>query len=182
MTTPTHVEIEGIELARVASELKASEVDVEKSVSRAMGRTARTLRKRARMGLKSELELRNAKVIRRRLKSHKFKRSKSGDFQLWFGANDIPVSNFKGRPRRARKGASFRGVNFPGGFIRMGAAGRRTILERVGASRTKLTEAKLPVQDSINVFVEDEIWNQALDIFWHYFRNDLRARTIYGVG
>ncbi|MDA3922756.1 MAG: hypothetical protein PF501_19070 [Salinisphaera sp.] len=182
MSTPVYVEIEGIELAQVASELRASEVDVEKAVGRAMSRTARTLRARAARGLKTELELRNQKLIRRRLKSARLKRSKDGAFRLWFGANDIPVSAFKGRPRQTNTGASFRGVKFPGGFVRRGASGKRTILMRVGHSRRKLTEAKMPVQDQMNVFVQDEIWDQALDIFWLNFKRDLRARTIYGVG
>lgn len=182
MSTPVYVEIDGIELAGVAKELQASELDVRKAVNRAMARTARTLRTRARRGLKDKLQLRNQKVIRRRLRTAKFKRTKQGDFQLWFGANDLPISAFKGRPRKTASGASFRGVDFPGGFIRRGASGKRTILKRVGPNAYPVTEAKLPVSDDIQVYVEDEIWDQALDIFWHNFRQDLRARTIYGVG
>lgn len=178
-----YFDIDADDLKAVADELGASQQQIQKAFNRALNRTAGTLRKMSSKGLQGELQLRNAKAIRKRLKTIKLKRGKGMDeVRLWFGSNDLAISAFKGSPKKTRTGASFRGHDFPGAFVAKGRSGKRTILKRVGSERLPVTEQTLPVKDQMDVFVEDEIFAAVPEIFFKHFRADLRARTIYGVG
>ena len=176
-------DIDADDLMRIAREMGASEAQVRKAFNRALTRTAATLRRRASRELKQELALRNAAALRRRLKTIRLKGNKRlNSIALWFGANDMPVSAFKGRAKKTASGAAFRGVEFPGGFVAKGRAGRNTIFRRVRSSRLPIAEAQLPVRDKMEVFVEDEIFPDLDEIFFKHFTSDLRARVNFNVG
>lgn len=164
-------------------ELGATEKQVGQAYSRALQRTAATLRRMSSTGLRTELGLRNAKALRKRLRTIKLRRGRNLQaVTLWYGTNDLPVSAFKGTPKKTRTGASFRGVEFPGAFIAKGKDGKRSIFRRRGRDRLPIVEQTMPVKDEIDVFLEDEIFDQVGDIFFRHFASDLRARAIYGVG
>jgi hypothetical protein len=177
-------DIDGDDLERIAHELGASEKQIKMAFNRALSRTAAALRRLSSTGLQSELELRTAAQIRKRIKQIRLRRSPSGlgSIRLWYGANDLPVSAFKGRPQASAGGASFRGVQYDGGFVQKNKAGRQTIFRRVGDKRLPIAEQTVPVKDQIDVFLEDRVFDQLDQIFFKNFRADLRARTIYGVG
>ena len=59
------------QLDKIAAEYAATPKQVDLSRSRALKRTAATLRRLASTGLQTELGLRNAKALRRRLKEYK---------------------------------------------------------------------------------------------------------------
>lgn len=176
-------DIDTDEVQKVADDLGSNTRQVNQAFSRALKRTAGTLRRRGAKELKTGLGLRNAKLLRRRLKEIKLRRKgKSQEIKLWYGTNDFPVSAFKGKPRKTVTGASFRDTDFRGGFIAKNTAGNRTILMRKGKAARPLTEAKLPVADLVSNILEDDIFPDVEDVFFHHFRKDLRARTVFGVG
>ncbi|MGM0825693.1 MAG: phage tail protein [Pseudomonadota bacterium] len=182
-------DIEAGDLERIAEELGAMPKEIRASYNRALTRTASTLRKQSSKGLQSELGLRRAAAIRRRLKSIRVKGSSGSDYKrmaavrLWYGLNDLAVSEFKGRVSESAGGAGFQGDrhhDFPGAFIaKPKGAKRRTILRRKGKQRLPIREEQLPIKDQADVFVEDKIFVNLEAIFWRHFRSDLERRVNY---
>ncbi|MBP0047654.1 phage tail protein [Marinobacterium sp. AK62] len=171
------------QIVDLQDELGATEQQIQQAYSRAINRTAGTLRKMSNKGLKDELELRNTKELRKRLRTIRIRKGKLLDaVTLWYGTNDMKVSAFKGSPKASRGGASFRGTEFPGAFIAKGKGGPRTIFKRKGQERLPIIEQTLPVKDQMDVYLEDEIFTELESIFFKHFTADLRARVIYGVG
>lgn len=179
-------DIEADDLQRIAAELGAMPKEVRASYNRALTRTAATLRKLSSKGLQSKLGLARAAAVRRRLKTLRIKRQGGdmGSVRLWYGLNDLPVSEFKGRVTSTGTGASYSG---PGGNHSFGRAWvgssrfarKRTIMQRVRESRYPVREAQLPIKDQADVFVEDEVFVKLNDIFWRHFSNDLERRVTY---
>lgn len=176
-------DVDDVEVKQLITELGATEKQVSLAFNRALRRTAGTLRKESQKGLKGLLQLRNAKAIRRRLKTLKLKRKKGAfEIKLWFGTNDLAVSAFKGSPRKTAKGAAFRKEQIDGGFIGRARDGKKTIFKRVGKARMPITEAQLPISDEMETYLEDEIFVRIPALFSKYFSADLRARVNLGVG
>lgn len=183
-------DVDADELQRVIEELGAMPKEVNASYNRALTRTAATLRKLSSQGLQSELGLRRATAIRKRLKSVRVKGSKSGDYrkmasvQLWYGLNDIAVAEFQGRVSETSGGAGYSGPagnhSFPGAFVaKPRSSKRRTIMRRRGQGRLPIRQETLPIKDKADVFVEDEIFWKLEAIFWRHFRDDLTRRVAY---
>lgn len=181
-----HYDVNFGELLQVADELKASKKQVRFALSRAMRRTTASLRKQASKGLARELQLRSVTALRRRLKTISLRMNTSSDDQamgLWFGLNPLPVSAFKGRPRQTPTGATFKGEQFPGAFVaRSKVKGKQTIFKRKGNGRLPLIEQSVPIEDDAMVFIEDQVFDQVLDLFWKNFRRDLQARVKFNIG
>ncbi|QEP30305.1 phage tail protein [Pukyongiella litopenaei] len=167
-------------LEAVAREYAATPKQVELSQGRALKRTAGTLRRLSSKGLKSELGLRNATALRRRIKDYRV--GKGGNaLKLWYGANDLPVSAFKGRPQPVTGGVKFGSTMIHGAFFaRLG--GRRLVMQRHGSKRWQIGEATLPVADRMMIYLEDEVFVDIDSIYFKHFLAEVRARTILGVG
>lgn len=177
------IEFDEGELHRIADEFDASKKDLRAAYSRALRRTAQTMKTRARKGLRTKLHLRPAAELRRRLQGFRFKRTADmGTVRMWFGLNDLRVSAFKGRAFRTASGASFAGQVFEGGFISKNAKGRPTVKHRAGSRAYPVKEARMPIDDEAQQYIEDEVFDDVEELFFHYFRAEVRARTIYGVG
>lgn len=174
-------DVDTSDIARLVADLQASEKQVRLSINRALRRTAGTLRVRASKGLQSELQLRLAGALRKRLREIKLRaKGNASEIGLWFGMNDLPVSAFKGSPKEYAGGATFRSVEFPGAFVANGKGGKRTIYKRVGSGRLPIAEQTMPIKDQADVFVEDVIFPDVVEIFMKNFTADLRARTMFG--
>jgi hypothetical protein len=182
-------EIDVEEIKALQAQLGATEELVGKATSRALKRTAATIRKQSSMQLRPLLGLRNAKVLRKRLREVKTGRGARGsreDIRVWLGMNDMPVSAFKGQPRKTGTGAAIKGHDFADAFIGKkkegDGVGRRTIFKRAGEKHLPVREQSLPVANQMMGFVEDQILPDVGEIFMKHFRADLRARVIHGVG
>ena len=182
------VDAEGLQ--RIAEELGAMPKEINAAYNRALTRTAATLRKLSSQGLQSELGLRRAAAVRRRLKTIRVKGSKTGDYRrmaevrLWYGLNDLPVSEFKGRVSESASGARYSGPAgneaFAGAFVaNPRGSKRRTIMRRRGRKRLPIQQETLPIKDRADVYVEDEIFVHLESIFWRHFRDDLERRVAY---
>jgi hypothetical protein len=178
-------EIDTDSLERVGGELGATARQVGLALARALTRTAATLRRKSERGLRTELELRALKFLRLRLKSLRMKRTRGwqgGDVSIWYGLNPMPVGEFKGKPMRNDAGASFRGTQFPGGFVGRNKRRQPTVFKRRGGGRLPIEEQTLEVQDRMQVFLEDRIFQDVENIFWEHFKKDLAARVKYKLG
>ena len=180
-------DIDARQIEGLIEELGATDRQAKFALGRALRRTAATLRRQSERGLKSELDIKRTAYLRRRLKSLQFRSSSLSGTKLWYGLDDMPVSALRGRIKAGKggTGASFAGKagseTFDGAFIVKGKRGR-TIMRRKGKSRLPIVEARLPVQDDMNIYVEDVIFPQVNDIFWSHFERDMRARAAHGVG
>lgn len=171
------------ELKRIADEFEASERDLKFAYSRALRRTAQTMKTLARKGLRTELQLRTAAELRRRLQGFRFKRGKGlGEVKMWFGLNDMRVSAFKGRAARTGAGASFADHDFPGAFIARNSKGRPTVMRRATQKAYPIREERMPIEDKAQIFIEDEVFDEIEEVFFKNFRAEVRARTLYNVG
>lgn len=182
-----YFDIDASQIRGLIDELGVTEKQAKFSLSRALGRTASTLRRMSERGLKSELDIKKMAYIRRRLKSIGFRSSSFSGTKLWYGFNDMPVSALRGRVQKTGQGAGFSGKagskDFKGGFLAKSRRGYgKTIFVRKGAARLPIEEAEMPVKDRMDVFVEDKIFTEVEEIFWKHFERDMKARARFGVG
>jgi len=177
-----HFDIDMRQLVQAGQEFNATPKQVRLALSRALGRTANSLRVLSSRGLASELDLKRVAALRKRLKAIKL-RATAGGVSLWYGLNDMPVSWFKGTPKESSAGATFRGREFPGAFVAKSNYTRgRTVFKRTGKARLHIEEQLLPIEDKAKVFIEDEIFDRLESIFWPVFLRDLKARVKYNLG
>lgn len=175
-------------LLDLVDELGATEMQAKFALSRALRRTAATLRRLSERGFKSELDLRKVAYIRKRLKSIKFRQASFEGAGIWYGLNDLPVSMMRGSIKENKpSGASFSGkvgnYSFKNGFVAKGQNGRgRSIYYRETKARLPIEEARAPIKDKLDVYIEDQIFDKIDDIFWKFFEQDLTARVKFGVG
>lgn len=165
----------------IADEFAATPKQVDMAYGRAMKRTAGTLRRIATSGLKTELGLRNTQALRRRIKEYRIGGRRGRGVRLWFGANDLPLSAFKGRAQKTASGVKFGDTTIHGAFLAK-RGGKRGVFRRVGSSAFPITEVLMPVADRIMVFIEDNVFVDLEAIFFKNFAAEIRARTIFGVG
>lgn len=180
-----HFDLDWRELLAVGEELQATDKQVMFALSRAMRRTESTLRRLSSKGLTKVLQLRSASILRKRLKSIRMRMSSSREqgMGLWYGLNDLPVSSFKGRPKETDGGAAFRDTEYAGAFVaRSKAKGKQTIFKRARGARLPIAEQLHTIEDKAVAFIEDEVFEQVLDIFWQHFRRDLAARVKFRLG
>ncbi|MBL4929334.1 phage tail protein [Fuscibacter oryzae] len=182
------IDIEAAEIRALARELDATPSQIGKAVTRALSRTAGTLRRMARPVLTKGLDLRRSNALRKRLKELRVGRKgyvqnsvgRTGEIQaiaLWFGLNDMPASWFKGRPSQTTSGVEFRGHQFPGAFLARMKNGKVGIYKRSAKGRFPIREQTVPISDEAQTILEDEIFAHAAEIFMHHFAVDLRARV-----
>lgn len=178
-------EINTDELKKVEAELGATARQTQLALKRALDRTAGTLRRLAAEGLKSELEVARMGVIRKRLKSMKFK---GGGGELWVGLNPVPASVFRGSMVDTKThGSNFSGkvgnATFAQGFVRKSKrrAGK-AIFVRHSADRYPVGEAKIDIQSKAERFIEAKLMEQVGDIFWKHFLHEMKVRTTLGIG
>lgn len=182
-----HFDLDWRELWQIGDEFQATDKQVNFALGRAMRRTEATLRRMSSKGLTKVLQLRAAGTLRKRLKSIRMRMSsptaREQGMGLWYGLNDLPVSSFKGRPRETKDGATFRGEEYEGAFVgRSKVKGKQTIFKRVREARLPVAEQLHPIEEKAILFIEDEVFDQVLDIFWQHFRRDLRARVKFKLG
>jgi len=178
-------EIDTDQLHALIDELGLTERQAKFALSRALRRTATTLRVMSERGLKSELDVRKLTYLRRRLRFSRMNRGNFEGARLWFGTGDMPISALRGRIAETGDGAAFSGKagsqSYAGGFVakskRGWTANRKTIFARKGGKRLPIAEAQLPVQDTMDVFIEDQVFDQVDRIFWNHFERDMMARA-----
>lgn len=179
-------DIDWDEVKRINDEFgnSISEKKISLSLNRAMRRTEASLRRLTLKELPNILGLRAASALRKRIKTIKGSvRENSSVIAMWFGLNDLPVSSFKGRPKKTADGAEFNGMSYSGAFLgRSQFKNKRTIFKRVGKDRLPVSEQLYPISEEAILFIDDDLFDRVLDIFWNHFERDLKARIKYDIG
>lgn len=140
------------------------------------------MRRMSARGLPRILQLRTMQHMRTRLKSIRVQKTKGEGVGLWYGLNPIPVSSFKGRAKNTSTGASFNDQEYAGAFVgKSHVKNKRTIFKRVKSTRLPVAEQNREIHDDAIVWIEDEVFSEAMDIFWQHFRRDLAARIKYKI-
>ncbi|MFM2476364.1 phage tail protein [Celerinatantimonas sp. MCCC 1A17872] len=181
--------IDADELEAIRQSLDATTTDMIKAYNRALNRTAITLKSMSAKLLKDELQVRKLKTLRQRLKSFKAKGEGKdlGSLRLWYGLNDLPVSRLKGRVKRQGTKKHPKGASFIPAASRLGTQhwdqgfvarlhGPRSVYQRTGRRRFPVKEEQVPVNDAMQIKIEDEIFEQLPTIFLHHYTTDLRGR------
>jgi hypothetical protein len=169
-------DIDGSALEALANEYAATPRQMEMAQGRAAKRTAATIRRLASTGLRTELGLRNATALRRRLKE--FKVGRSGKvLKVWIGANDLPISAFKGRLQKVPGGIRLGSTTIHGAFF-MRVGGKRRVYQRIDGQRDRISEVSMPVADRMMVYLEDEVFTDVGSIFMRHLVSEVRARTM----
>ncbi|AWX93109.1 hypothetical protein DPM13_07965 [Paracoccus mutanolyticus] len=174
------IDLDLSEVRRVMAELENTKEEIGAATTKALRRTASALRVMASKRLTSELQIRKAMELRKRMKDMKLRVKSDGSavMGMWFGLNDMGVSKFKGRIRKTPAGASFRGVEYPGTFVAKMAEDRLlSIYKRRGRDRFPVVEQTLPIKDQADVIIEDEIFPEATRIFMKNLLHELRYRA-----
>lgn len=200
------VDIDVNAIWRIAENIGATQKQFRAAYSRALRRTAATLRKKAMADLKDGLAPRSMNLVRRRLLSFRLDRgSQLDNFRLWFGLNAIKVKDLKGRisgrvrphhnrrdkstgryikARRqtqdagfAPKGNLLASQTFTNGEVaRSRRDNRRTVVIRDPDTR-RTREAEVDIYEPMLNYVEDNAFAKAMDIFMHHFESDIRGRV-----
>lgn len=201
---PVDIDVKAI--WRIAENIGATQKQFRAAYSRALRRTAATLRKKAMADLKDGLAPRSMNLVRRRLLSFRLDRgSQLDNFRLWFGLNAIKVKDLKGRisgrvrPHhnrrdkstgryiKARRQAQDAGFAPKGNLLasqtstngevaRSRRDNRRTVVIRDPDTR-RTREAEVDIYEPMLNYVEDNAFAEAMDIFMHHFESDIRGRV-----
>jgi hypothetical protein len=169
-------DIDGSALEALANEYSASQRQMDMAQGRAAKRTAGTVRRMASQGLRTELGLRNATALRRRIKEFKVG-SRGKALKVWFGANDLPISAFKGRLQKVPGGIRLGSTTIHGAFF-MRVGGKRRVYQRIDGQRDRISEVSMPVADRMMVYLEDEVFTDVGSIFMRHLVSEVRARTM----
>jgi hypothetical protein len=167
-------DIDGSALEALANQFGASQRQMDMAQGRAAKRTAGTVRRMASQGLRTELGLRNATALRRRIKEFKVG-SRGNSLKVWFGVNDLPISAFKGRLQKVPGGIRLGSTTIHGAFF-MRVGGKRRVYERI--DRDRISEVSMPVADRMMVYLEDEVFVDVGSIFMRNLVSEVRARTM----
>ncbi|WP_347289881.1 hypothetical protein [Kluyvera georgiana] len=200
------VDIDVNAIWRIADQIGATQKQFRAAYTRALSRTAATLRKKAMADLKDGLAPRSMNLVRRRLLSFRLDRgSQLDNFRLWFGLNAIKVKDLKGRisgrirPRHSRRdkstgryikanrqtqeaGFAPKGNLLPSQTFTNGEVARsrrdkqRTVVIRDPQTR-RTREAEVDIYEPMLNYVEDNAFAEAMDIFMHHFESDIRGRV-----
>lgn len=201
---PVDIDVKAI--WRIAENIGATQKQFRAAYSRALRRTAATLRKKALADLKDGLAPRSLNMVRRRLLSFRLDRgSQLDNFRLWFGLNAIKLKDLKGRisgrvrphhSRRdkttgryikARRRADAAGFAPKGNLLaartyqngevaRSRRDNRRTVVIRDPETR-RTREAEVDIYEPMLNYIEDNAFADAMEIFMHHFQSDIRGRV-----
>ncbi|WP_281629182.1 hypothetical protein [Vibrio sp. St2] len=173
----------------------ATEAQMRAAYNRAISRTSVTLKKLTAKKYKDALQVKNAKLIRKRLQQFRIKspskQRKLDELKLWFGLNDMPVGHLKGRVQRvgtkkSPQGATFtpRGAakaqRYKEGFVAK-RYGRRSIFTRTTKKSYPVKEARVSISDELSEVIEDDIFSQVPEIFLHHYEADIKGRVRMGL-
>ncbi|HHB1424460.1 TPA: hypothetical protein ACOQZT_000404 [Serratia odorifera] len=192
-------------LREIAIAARANHTQYMRAYSRALNRTAATMRKRAMADIKSGLAPRSLAMVRKRLLSFRLSRGATLDEgKLWFGLNAIKVKDLKGRirgrirphhdrrdsktgrytaSRRKRtdvgfepNGSMLQAKNFTNGEVARNRQGRRTLVIRDPTTR-RTREAEIDIYEPMMNYIEDNAFSDVAAIFFHHFETDLKGRV-----
>lgn len=186
-----HIDVDVDELKAIQQQLGATEAQLRASYNRALSRTAVTIRALTNRLIRDHMQVKSMKTIRKRIQQFRLRSpSKQRDLdelRLWFGLNDVPVGYLRGRIVGGQSsGATFQPRGklakqyYDRGFVAQ-RYGRKSVFTRVSEGKFSIKEARVPVAESLQVTIEDEIFDLIPEIFLKHFQTDLKGRVKMGL-
>lgn len=179
-----NINLSGID--EIQEQLSATSAQVIKSCYRAINRTAVTLRTLAAKEIAGSIQARKIMDVRKRFKQSVTRSGNRYGLTMWFGLNDFPVSQLKGKLKRIGTKKRQRGAMFtrPNGEVIINnkafiarVYGKKSMFTRVSKERFPLKEETVAVDEILNKQIKDNIYSKANEIFMNHFKTDLRGRT-----
>jgi len=171
------LDLEAQGIRQAVLDLQATEAQVNRALNSTMGKMARWMRTKSVRGLSKELQVQQ-KIIRRRLKTFRMKRTADGaSITVWYGLD--PIGMIYLGARQTQKGVTAGKHKVDGGFIRPGRNGARQVFKRRGGARLPLDKQRLDIQDKANTYLEDNVIGDT-DFeaqFYKTFEHELAWRT-----
>ena len=191
------------ELRAIQAALGATEGQFIGAYNKALKQTANRLAKESAALTMRVIGAKDRTILQRRVRPHltkMTKENKDGGGKIWFGLNDVPVSQLKGRMQAPRKvarkrddkgrlvktkrgarGATFTpkssslsSISFPDSFVGV-IKKKKTIWVR-GQGRS-VSEAAIPIYDAMISAIGKGIFPQAGEMLLDYFSKDIRGRV-----
>ena len=172
-----NLEIDAAGLERLARDLQATERQAERALRSTLGKMASWLRVRSVRGLSKHLQVQQ-KILRRRLKSFRVKKTADGsEVTVWYGLDPIALIYMGARETRA--GVTAGKHRRPGAFIARGRSGNRQVFKRKGEGRLPIEKQTLDVQDKAQDYIEDNLLGAAEfeAQFYRTFEHELQWQT-----
>lgn len=151
------VEIDARDIERVVKELGATAQQVQRALNSTLRKMASWVKTRSVRGLSGELAIQQ-KVIRKRLRAIKFRRTSDGgaEVKLWYGLN--PISLIYLGAKQNAKGVRASGSRFvQSAFIPKNKRG--AVFKRVGKSRLPIEKQTAEIQTKAERFLDDGLLN-----------------------
>lgn len=169
------IEAQGIEQA--ITDLNATEGQVLQALRSTLTKMASWMRTRSVRGLSSHLQVQQ-KIIRRRLRTFRLKRSTDGaSVTVWYGLD--PISLIYLGARQTKQGVTAGKHTRPGAFIANGRNNNRQVFKRRGKDRLPLDKQRLDVNDKASTYLEDNVIGDVEfeSQFYKFFEHELKWRT-----
>lgn len=172
------LEIDAKSLERIATDLVATEAQAQKALNSALGKMAVWLRGRSVKELSPALQIQQ-KVLRRRLKTFRLRRSANGsEITVWYGLDPIALVYLQAKQNK--QGVRAYGGRFvKSAFIAKGRNDNRQVFKRRGAARLPLDKQVADIDDKANTYIEDRLLGTAEfeAQFYKIFEHELQWRT-----
>lgn len=155
-------------------DVAATEQQATRALNSTLRKIAAWLRTRALKGLSERARLQQ-RILRRRLKSAKFKASPDGSqITLWFGLNPVALV-YLGAKQTARGVSAQGGRYVQGAFIGQRAGGPRQVFKRRGKARLPIDKQETELQFTAEQYIERDLLTDAFETqFWRTFEHELK--------
>lgn len=149
------LDVSALGIDRLVSEFAATEQQIEKALNSTLVKMASWLRTRSVRGLSKELAIQQ-KVVRRRLKSFRLKKSPDGSsIAVWYGLD--PVAMIYLGARQTKRGVTAGKHKRDSAFIAKGQNGNRQVFKRQGSARLPIEKQVLDINDKAETYLEDRL-------------------------
>jgi len=154
----------------LATQLAATEKQVQKALKRAISVTARWVSNEGRSGIAESLGIRISALKGR---VGVFIRTDENVGKAWFGLSD--VSSVKLHPRQTATGATMEGLKeIPHAFVQVGKNGQKYMLKRRGKARYPVDIVTLPINGQGEHVVENDVFPRVEERLLRAFEHELR--------
>lgn len=158
-------------------DLAATPTQAQRALNSTLRKMAAWLRARGIKGLSEKARMQQ-KILRRRLKSAKFKTSPSGSqITLWFGLN--PVALIYLGAKQSAGGVTAQGGRYvQGAFIAQKAGGPKQVFKRRGQARLPIDKQESELEHTAERYIERDLLTDAFEMqFWRTFEHELKWQT-----
>jgi hypothetical protein len=172
-----HLEISTAQIEQVSSSLGATPSLTQKALNSTLGKMATWLKARSIKGLSKALMM-QPKIIRRRLKTLRLRKSANGSLaSVWYGLDSVSLINLQAKQNK--QGVKAYGGRFvKSAFIAKGRNGNKQVFKRVGKSRLPVKKQTDAIQEKADKYLDHNTVNSSAFSaqFFKVFEHELSWR------